>query len=218
MIIVDNGTIARTRALQPNPIMNSSVLTLSFPAKPAFFRVALALASAVVTLAAESTPPPPAPKVATPVVSSDAAVQKSLADLDQLLDASNAKFEETLRQNVERLEDTEFRQGHPEIDVALKQQPGIVPALKLERHFLIHRYVVRHARGPLMRPDILALDEFLNAHPDIRMALDKEPSQLMASSFLVAHPSLGDFFEHHPGLSTVLLEKPIPRSAPNSGK
>ncbi len=199
--------------------MNSSLPTFSFPAKPAFFRVLLAFASAVVTLAgAESTSPPPPPKVATPVISSDAAVQKNLGDLDQILDASNAKFEEALRQNIDRLEDAEFRQGNPEIDVALKQQPGIIPALRVERHFLIHRYVVRHARGPLLRPDILALDEFLNAHPDIRTALNKEPSQLMASKFLIAHPSLGDFFEHHPGLSTVLLETPAPRPAPSPSK
>jgi hypothetical protein len=196
--------------------MNPFAPTFLSPARPAFLRIALALISAMAAhAAAESPPPAAAPKVATPIVSSDAVVQKNLAELDRVLDTSNAKFEETLRQNIERLEDTDFRQGHPEIDVVLREQPGIVPALKVERHFLIHRYVVRHARGPLLRPDIVALDEFLGLHPDIRKELDQEPSQLMASKFLVAHPSLGEFLVQHPALSTVLLDHKAAAPSPN---
>jgi hypothetical protein len=174
----------------------------------------IALASTVATLAAAGRTPPAAPEVAVPIISSDEAVQKELLELDRLLDASNLKVEETLRQNIDQLGDEKFRKSNPDIDVLLKQRPGIVPALKIERHFLIHRYIARRARGPLLRADVVALDEFLIAHPDIRRALDHEPSQILEPDFLIAHPSLGEFFDQHPSLGTILLQKQGAHSGP----
>lgn len=89
----------------------------------------------------------------------------------------------------------------------------MVKALKVERHFLIHRYEVRLARGPVLRPDIVALDKFLSAYADIRNALDKDPTQIVQGKFLIAHASLAEFFTQHPSLSTVLLAKPLTPSA-----
>jgi len=171
--------------------------------------VALALA---VTLAVAEPTPPASQTIATPIVSSDKAVQKTLADFDRLLDASNPKIEEIFRQNASHLEEAEFRKSNPEIDVMLKQQPEIVPALRVERHFLLHRYIAHRAHGPLLRADVVALDEFLAAHPDIRQALNHHPSQILESGFLIANPSLGEFFDQHPSLSTILLETPVTRS------
>lgn len=186
--------------------MNLSLRISSLPIRPDFLRLAVALVSTVATLAAGDSVPPATPKVAVPVVSSDEAVQKELAELDRRLD-SNPKLTEILSENLDRLTQESFRKSNPAIDVLLKQQPGIIPALKVERHFLIHRYVVRRARGPVLRTEILALDKFLTAHPDIRQELDKAPSQIVDGNFLMAHPSLGEFFGQNPGLSTVLLEK-----------
>jgi hypothetical protein len=167
------------------------------------------------TLAAAEPTPPAAPKVAVPIVSSDEAVKKELMELDRVLDA-NPKFEEILRKNIDQLEQEAFRKNNPDIDVLIKQQPGIVLALKVERHFLIHRYVARRARGPLLRPDVLALDKFLTGHRDIRAALDNEPAQIVNANFLIAHPSLGEFFDQHPSLSTILLEKQGSQSGPKN--
>ena len=186
--------------------MNPSKRSLSFPSQLGFL-AAIALASVAASLVAADATPPGAPQVATPIVSSDEATQKNLADLDRLLDSSDLKFEETLRKNVDQLEAAEFRSSNPEIDVVLKERPWIAPTLKAERHFLIHRYVAHRARGALLRPDVIALDEFLTAHPDIRQALDSEPARIFASDFLMANPSLGEFFDQHPSLSTILLEK-----------
>lgn len=193
--------------------MNPSPRRLPFPSKLGFMAV-IALASTAATLATAEPTPPAAPEVTVPIVSSDEAVQKELRELDRLLDTSNLKVEETLRQNIDRLGDEKFRQSHPDIDVLLKQRPGIVPALKSERHFLIHRYVAHRARGPLLRADVVALDEFLDAHPEIRQALDREPSQILEPDFLMAHPSLGRFFDQHPSLGTILLKPKGARSGP----
>ncbi len=188
--------------------MHPSLRLPSSLLKPTFFLAAFLMLPAGVALqAAESAPAPaPAAKIAAPIVSSDEAVQKTLEKLDQTLEA-NPKFEEILRQNIDQLAEEGFRQSHPDVDVLLKQQPGIIPALKIERHFLIHRYVARRARGPVLHPDVVALDKFLTAHRDIRAALDQEPAQIMEPGFLIAHPSLADFFNQHPGLSTVLFQK-----------
>jgi len=185
-----------------NPFIRCSI----FPSRLASLGVVIALASAAVLLAADDPTPPAAPKARVLILSSDEAVQKNLQDLDQLLEA-NPKFEEILRNNVDQLEQAEFRRSNPDLDLVLQQKPGIVYALKVERHFLIHRSVVRLARGPVLRPDVLALDDFLAEHPAVRKALEKDPAQIVQSSFLIAHPNLADFFTAHPGLSTVLLEK-----------
>lgn len=193
------------------------MLNFSFPAKPVFFGALITLVSAVATLNAAEVTPPVAPRSATPIITSDEAVQKNLVALDRLLDVSNPKLEETLRKNIDQLDAGEFRKTNPEIDVVLTEQPWIVSALKVERHFLIHRYVAHRARGPLLRPDIVAFDNFLSAHREIGRALDNDPAQILEASFLVTHPSLGKFFDQHPNLSTVLLEKQQARLAPIDG-
>ena len=185
--------------------------------KPAFFLAAIALVSAAVTVGAAEPAAPAEPKIAAVILSPDEAVQKELEELDRIL-IVNPKFEEILRANIDRIEAEEFRKTFPDVDALLTQKPGLVPALKVERHFLIHRYVLRRARGPLLRPDVLALDKFLTAHADIRRELDRDPAQILDGKFLIAHPGLAEFFDQHPGLSTVLLEKQAKPAVPKHKK
>ena len=67
--------------------------------------------------------------------------------------------------------------------------------------------IARLARSRPTRNDVMALNEFLNAHPDILKAVAKRPGQLVNADFLIAHPALGQFFETHPALSSVLLQR-----------
>ncbi len=147
-----------------------------------------------------------APQIEVPIVSMDAAVQKELVNLDRLLDA-NPKLEETLRTNVDQLTQETFRAQNPDVDALLKRQPGLVGALKTERHFFIHRQVARLAQAKVTRKEAVALDEFLSAHPDIAKELRKKPTQIVEGSFLIAHPALAKFLESHPALSSVLLKR-----------
>ncbi len=148
----------------------------------------------------------PAPQVEVPIVSMDAAVQQELLSLDRLLD-TNPKLEETLRTNLDQLTQETFRAQNPDVDALLKRQPGLVRALKSERHFFINRQVARLARAKVTRKDAVALDEFLTAHPAIAKDLAKKPGQIVEGSFLIAHPPLAKFFEAHPALSSVLLQR-----------
>jgi len=148
----------------------------------------------------------PAPQIEVPIISMDEAVQKELINLDRLLD-SNPKLEEKLRTNLDQLTLDTFRAQNPDVDALLKRQPGLVRALKSERHFFINRQVARLARAKVTRKDAVALDEFLTAHPDIAKELRKKPGQIVEGSFLIAHPPLARFFETHPALSSVLLQR-----------
>jgi PAS domain-containing protein len=179
------------------------------------FALASVLLQGVLTVVAPVTALSAAEAVpATPIISTDATVQKHLAELDRLLDASGAKLEEALRKNIERIETENLDKNPPELEVAFKEQPWIVPTLKAERHFLLHRYIARRARGPLLRPDVVALDKFLSEHADIRRALNKEPALIVDGKFLLANPGLAEFFGQHPSLSTVLLDPQDRRSGP----
>lgn len=155
--------------------------------------------------AAESTTPDSA-SVDIPIVSVDAAIQKELVSLDRLLE-TNPKLEETLRNNVDKLTEQTFRAQNPEVDALLKRQPGLVRALRTERHYFVHRAVARLARSKVTRQDAVALDEFLTAHPDIAKALQRRPGQIVEGEFLIAHPALANFFETHPALSSILLKR-----------
>lgn len=161
---------------------------------------------AATLFAASAIAADPAPQIEVPIVSMDAAVQKELVNLDRLLDA-NPKLEETLRTNVDQLTQETFRSQNPDVDALLKRQPGIVGALKSERHFFIHRQVARLAQTKVTRKDAVALDEFLSGHPDIAKELRKKPGQIVEGSFLIAHPALAKFLETHPALSSVLLKR-----------
>ena len=184
-----------------------------------FLLPAGALLAALTLSAADPAPAPGTPpaKVPTPVISSDETVKKNLAELDRLLDIPGSKLEEILLKNMERIEEESAQKNIPELEMVMKEQPWIVPTLRAERHFLLNRYIARRARGPLLRPDVVALDKFLAEHRDIRRALNRNPSQIVESDFLIANPSLADFFTQHPNLSTVLLiPQPPRRPAPKA--
>ncbi|MBL9202486.1 MAG: hypothetical protein JNL39_18390 [Opitutaceae bacterium] len=139
-------------------------------------------------------------------ISTDAVVQKELAELERALSA-NPKLEATMLANIDQLMTQSFRTQNPEVDALLKKQPGLANALKVDQQFLLRRAIARLARVKVTRPDALALDQFLKDHPDIRKALQKNPSQIVDSKFLIANPALARFLEAHPVLSSVLLQK-----------
>ncbi|MBL9187566.1 MAG: hypothetical protein JNK23_08825 [Opitutaceae bacterium] len=172
---------------------------------PALLPLRTALAAVLLALAAApARAADAAPEAAS--ISADAAVQKELAELEKVLNA-NSKLEETLRVNIDQLMSQSFRAQNPDIDSLLKKQPGLANALKVDQQFLLRRAIVRLARVKVTRPDALALDQFLKDHPDIRKALQKNPSQIVESKFLIANPQLARFLETHPVLSSVLLKK-----------
>lgn len=167
------------------------------------FRAALCAASLLLAAGAARAADA-APEAAS--VSTDAAVQKELAELERAL-STNSKLEETLRVNIDQLMSQSFRAQNPDVDALLKKQPGLANALKVDQQFLLRRAIARLARVKVTRPDALALDQFLKDHPDIRKALQKNPSQIVDSKFLMANPQLGRFLETHPVLSSVLLQR-----------
>jgi hypothetical protein len=177
--------------------------------------LALSLAASLPIVAADSSSSPPATEIA--IVSKDEAVQSELLKLDRLLE-TNPKLEEALRTNLDQLTQATFRAKNPEVDALLKRQPGLVRALNTERHFFVHRWVARIAPGRVTRKDVVALDEFLSAHPDIAKALHRQPTQLVEGQFLIEHPPLAKFFEAHPALSSVLLERGDKKSDPKAPK
>jgi hypothetical protein len=146
------------------------------------------------------------------ILSTDEMVKVELLNLDKVLE-SNPALEEKLRVDIDQILDAKYRANNPDVDTLLKNRPAVVPALTKERRFLLHRAVVRMAHAPVVRRDIVQLDEFLDAHADIQRALVKRPRQIVDANFLVAHPTLAQFFDQHPSLSTALLESAEKRAA-----
>jgi hypothetical protein len=144
-------------------------------------------------------------------------VKIELLNLDKVLER-NPALEEKLRLDIDQILDAKYRANNPDVDALLKSRPAVAPALAKERRFLLHRAVMRMAHAPVVRRDIVQLDEFLDAHSDIQRALEKKPRQIVDANFLVAHPSLAQFFEKHPALSTALLESADKRAANKAGK
>ncbi len=176
----------------------------SFPVslRSALAAAALALVSAAPTLAADETP----------TISNDAAVQKDLAELDRALN-TNAKLEEALRLNLDKLSEQSFRVQNPDVDALLKKLPGLEKALTVDRHFLLRRAIARLVSVKVARPDALALDKFLREHPDIQRPLERNPRLIMDTKFHLDHPQLARFLEAHPVLSTLLLEQQQKKAA-----
>ncbi|MBI5691023.1 MAG: hypothetical protein HZC55_13125 [Verrucomicrobia bacterium] len=178
-------------------------------------RLPLGLCFAINLCSASGPAPPGISRITDAILTTDETVRRELVELDRLLDSKPA-LEDVLRTSIDRMDDERFRRSMPEIEILLIQRPGIVPALKVERHFLIYRHVLRRTRGPLLRADMIAFDTFLRANPEIRRKLDDAPSQIVAGDFLMAHPSLAGFFEQHPSLSSVLLG-PLASPGPRKG-
>jgi hypothetical protein len=152
-----------------------------------------------------------------PIVSSDEMVQKNLQALNQYLDA-NPKLEDNLRANIDQIDQPTFRRQNPAWDEYLKHQPGAAAALRTEKGFLLHRALARITHTRMMRRDVMALDAFLEAHPDILKPVQSRPRLLVDSNFLIAHPALGEFLQKHPSLSTALIESSAPKKKPDAAK
>jgi Spy/CpxP family protein refolding chaperone len=167
-------------------------------------RYTLVLAASLLAFSPLASAAEPAPTA--PSISTDATVQKALDELDRVLN-TDAKLEEALRTNLDRLSEQSFRAENPAVDALLKKQPDLVKALKVDPQFVLRRSIMRLARVKSTRQDALALDQFLKDNPEIRKPLVRNPSQIMDSKFLIAHPPLARFMESHPALSTVLLQK-----------
>jgi hypothetical protein len=179
----------------------------SLERRPGYFWLKVVVALLAPLNFAWAAEPAPGDAIATlPIISADATVQKELLDLDRLLE-TNPKLEETLRTNMDRLNDEAFRKQNPEVDALIKRKPGVVRALRAEQHFFVLRIVGRLAQGKVLRKDIVDFDKFLAGHKDIRSALMKKPNQIVQADFLIAHPPLAKFMEEHPSLSTVLLKR-----------
>jgi hypothetical protein len=192
----------------------------TFSSSPACWPLLMVLLAPVALLRAADSAEPVVPQMdapPVPIVSSDEMVQKNLQTLNQYLDA-NPKLEDNLRTNIDQIDQPAFRRQNPAWDAYLKRQPEAAAALRAEKGFLLHRALARITRTRMMRRDVVALDAFLEAHPDILKPVQSHPRLLVDSNFLIAHPALGEFLQKHPSLSTALIESSAPKKKPDAAK
>ena len=60
----------------------------------------------------------------------------------------------------------------------------------------------------ITRPELAAMGQFLEGHPEIAEQLEKDPSLINSKSFIDSHPELQEFLQSHPGVREEFSENP----------
>lgn len=145
-------------------------------------------------------------KTATPLATEDAAQQAQLKSFEAFLD-KNPSLEKELRIHSADITSEEFLRQHPTWREFSSAHPDLPPALQNEKRFLLHRALVRLAGNyKLERHSLARLDEFLDAHPAILAELEADPTLIVNMNFQLKHPTLAEFLEKHPGLSSAFYQ------------
>ena len=133
------------------------------------------------------------------------ASREELANFDQFL-ANHPILERELQSNPSLVNDSNYVQSEPDLQIFLSHHPNIKAELErdpgyLQRHkdmSAADRTGSSGGNGSLGTEDTERMDQFLNAHHDVAQQLKENPALINDSTFLGQHPDLQRFLNENP--------------------
>lgn len=133
------------------------------------------------------------------------ATREDLANFGQFL-ANHPILERELESNPSLLNDSNYVQSEPDLQIFLTHHPNVKSELDrdpgyFERHKEMNtanRSGLSNGSGPLDSTDTQKMDQFLNAHHDVAEQLKENPALIDDSTFLIQHPDLKTFLNENP--------------------
>jgi hypothetical protein len=174
------------------------------------------------------------PTAQAPKASQTDASREDLANLDRFLD-SHPILERELGSNPSLINDAEYVQKEPDLQIFLEHHPDVKTQLQRDPQYLARRVNFAeltgsnhpgvNARATLDQEEADQLNGFFNTHEDLRQLLKQNPALINDSTFLASHPDLQTFVRQHPRAREEFVENPRyfiapstgPRSAPAEG-
>jgi hypothetical protein len=163
----------------------------------------------------------------------DSMNRRQLSSFDNFLD-SHPELAQQLRKDPSLANNQEFVQNHAELQDYLQQHPEIREQLSQNPNAVMHqerRFDAREDQSPeaqgrgdqgrgdqgrqdqdrdriANRPEMAAIDRFMDSHPEIAEQVRKDPSLVDNKQFVASHPALQQFLADHPGISEDFKNNP----------
>jgi hypothetical protein len=137
--------------------------------------------------------------------------REEITRFNEFLD-SHREIAEQLRRNPQLVDDRNFVEQHPPLQMYLKDHPEIREQIKQNPNAFLRddeRYDRRDDdRDRASREELARFDQFLDSHREIAEQLRKDPSLVDNREFLSTHPALQSFLQDHPGIREQIKDNP----------
>jgi hypothetical protein len=145
------------------------------------------------------------------------ASREELANLDRFLD-SHPVLERELGSNPSLVNDPEYVQKEPDLQIFLGHHPEVKAQLQRDPQYLARRANFAELNASdrtnpnpspsLNQAEAGQMNGFLDAHSDIRELLGQNPALIDDSTFLDSHPDLETFVRQHPRARDEFVQNP----------
>ncbi|HEY4841774.1 MAG TPA: hypothetical protein VIH78_07395 [Terriglobales bacterium] len=180
------------------------------------------LCSAGSVASGQNSPPPAAmPPGATtgpatpptndrPMSDRDDITRRDIAEMDHFLD-EHPEIAQQLRKDPSLIDNRKWVSDHPALQEYLQNHPQISATFRANPNLFMRdeeRYDRETSDRNISRRDIVDMDRFLDAHPEIAEQLKKDPSLIDNRQWVANHPALQEYLKTHIDVSAAFRAHP----------
>jgi hypothetical protein len=136
--------------------------------------------------------------------------RRDVADMDHFLD-EHPEIAQQLRKDPSLIDNRQWVANHPALQEYLQNHPQISATFRANPNLFMRdeeRYDRQTSDRNISRRDIVEMDRFLDAHPEIAEQLKKDPSLIDNRQWVANHPALQEYLKTHIDVSASFRAHP----------
>jgi hypothetical protein len=157
-----------------------------------------------------TTAPATPPTNDRPMSDRDDITRRDIAEMDHFLD-EHPEIAQQLRKDPSLIDNRKWVSDHPALQEYLQNHPQISATFRANPNLFMRdeeRYDRETSDRNISRRDIVDMDRFLDAHPEIAEQLKKDPSLIDNRQWVANHPALQEYLKTHIDVSAAFRAHP----------
>jgi phage-related protein len=132
---------------------------------------------------------------------------EELFNMDRFLDG-HPEIAQQIRKDPSLVDNKQFVASHPALQQFLSEHASVRAACEKNPQEFMQDVTRFERTDEVTRRELMNMDRFLDAHPEIAQQLQKDPSLIDNQKFLGDHPALRQFLAEHPGVREAYERNP----------
>jgi hypothetical protein len=140
----------------------------------------------------------------------DDITRRDVADMDHFLD-EHPEIAQQLRKDPSLIDNRQWVANHPALQEYLQNHPQISATFRANPNLFMRdeeRYDRQTSDRNISRRDVVEMDRFMDAHPEIAEQLKKDPSLIDNKQWVANHPALQEYLKTHIDVSAAFRAHP----------
>jgi len=140
----------------------------------------------------------------------DDITRRDVAEMDHFLD-EHPEIAQQLKKDPSLIDNRRWVSDHPALQEFLQNHPQISATFRANPNLFMHdeeRYDRQTSDRNISRRDIVDMDRFLDAHPEMAEQLKKDPSLIDNKQWVANHPALQEYLKTHIDVSAAFRAHP----------